>query len=397
MFKAAPLGFGSTPDNRQYTNKLPGPACRNIGLSCTNMRLPRGPLDRLYGTSGRVVGRRHPSGARVMPAALAGLHVACRMGLAGDKQPQQAGACRNTDHHERANDNPPAPGQPDRAFRHRAARGAGSVLACATRGGRHGREGVGGRARTGPAQGRVFLRDGGLGGDAADGRRPARPPFAARGRLQPEPLRPPPDRADAGEARGLAAHAGAAAREYLSGRGLGEEVCRAFRLGYAPAGATLSRPRALHARRSCRRLARLFLQRPDRPGLRLARRNGPGRRARYIACSGSALAPRAAAWPQRNSSGAAQARFDVERAADSHTVVDYRFRRPAQFQYVCLRDVPARVSEPRSRSLAGGLRHHLWRRLFFRRRERLPCRRWPPPCSRSPRSRASSSAPISSR
>jgi DNA primase len=32
---------------------------------------------------------------------------------------------------------------------------------------------------------------------------------------------------------------GAFAREYLASRGLGEEVCRAFRLGYAPGGASL--------------------------------------------------------------------------------------------------------------------------------------------------------------
>ena len=35
--------------------------------------------------------------------------------------------------------------------------------------------------------------------------------------------------------------AGAFAREYLALRGLGEEVCKQFRLGYAPDGATLSR------------------------------------------------------------------------------------------------------------------------------------------------------------
>ena len=35
-------------------------------------------------------------------------------------------------------------------------------------------------------------------------------------------------------------HAGEQAREYLSGRGLGEEVCRAYRLGLAPHGATLA-------------------------------------------------------------------------------------------------------------------------------------------------------------
>ena len=35
--------------------------------------------------------------------------------------------------------------------------------------------------------------------------------------------------------------AGALAREYLSGRGLGEDVCRQFRLGYAPGGPTLAR------------------------------------------------------------------------------------------------------------------------------------------------------------
>jgi DNA primase len=34
---------------------------------------------------------------------------------------------------------------------------------------------------------------------------------------------------------------GAFAREYLASRGLGEEVCRTFRLGYAPGGATLTR------------------------------------------------------------------------------------------------------------------------------------------------------------
>jgi DNA primase len=34
--------------------------------------------------------------------------------------------------------------------------------------------------------------------------------------------------------------AGAAAREYLAGRGLGEEICREYRLGYAPGGATLA-------------------------------------------------------------------------------------------------------------------------------------------------------------
>jgi DNA primase len=34
---------------------------------------------------------------------------------------------------------------------------------------------------------------------------------------------------------------GAFAREYLGSRGLGEEVCRAFRLGYAPGGPTLAR------------------------------------------------------------------------------------------------------------------------------------------------------------
>jgi DNA primase len=34
---------------------------------------------------------------------------------------------------------------------------------------------------------------------------------------------------------------GAFAREYLASRGLGEEVCRAFRLGYAPGGPTLAR------------------------------------------------------------------------------------------------------------------------------------------------------------
>ena len=35
--------------------------------------------------------------------------------------------------------------------------------------------------------------------------------------------------------------AGSLAREYLASRGLGEEVCREFRLGYAPQGATLTR------------------------------------------------------------------------------------------------------------------------------------------------------------
>ncbi|MBV8064715.1 MAG: DNA primase [Actinobacteria bacterium] len=35
--------------------------------------------------------------------------------------------------------------------------------------------------------------------------------------------------------------AGAFARDYLAGRGLGEEVCRTFRLGYAPGGPTLAR------------------------------------------------------------------------------------------------------------------------------------------------------------
>jgi DNA primase len=39
--------------------------------------------------------------------------------------------------------------------------------------------------------------------------------------------------------------AGAFAREYLKGRGLGDEVCMQFRLGYAPGGPTLTR-RALH-------------------------------------------------------------------------------------------------------------------------------------------------------
>jgi DNA primase len=34
---------------------------------------------------------------------------------------------------------------------------------------------------------------------------------------------------------------GALAREYLRGRGLGEDVCRAFRIGYAPGGPTLTR------------------------------------------------------------------------------------------------------------------------------------------------------------
>jgi DNA primase len=34
---------------------------------------------------------------------------------------------------------------------------------------------------------------------------------------------------------------GAPAREYLQGRGLGDDVCRAFRLGYAPGGPTLAR------------------------------------------------------------------------------------------------------------------------------------------------------------
>src|SRR5262249_28633313 len=34
---------------------------------------------------------------------------------------------------------------------------------------------------------------------------------------------------------------GATAREYLASRGLGEEICRAFRLGYAPGGGTLAR------------------------------------------------------------------------------------------------------------------------------------------------------------
>jgi DNA primase len=34
---------------------------------------------------------------------------------------------------------------------------------------------------------------------------------------------------------------GAKAREYLASRGLGEEICRAFRLGYAPGGPTLTR------------------------------------------------------------------------------------------------------------------------------------------------------------
>src|SRR5581483_681525 len=34
--------------------------------------------------------------------------------------------------------------------------------------------------------------------------------------------------------------AGAVAREYLTGRGLGEDVCRAFRLGYAPGSQTLA-------------------------------------------------------------------------------------------------------------------------------------------------------------
>ena len=34
---------------------------------------------------------------------------------------------------------------------------------------------------------------------------------------------------------------GRAAREYLASRGLGEEICRVFRLGYAPQGATLAR------------------------------------------------------------------------------------------------------------------------------------------------------------
>jgi DNA primase len=38
------------------------------------------------------------------------------------------------------------------------------------------------------------------------------------------------------------AEQGAIARDYLASRGLGEAICREFRLGYAPAGATLVRP-----------------------------------------------------------------------------------------------------------------------------------------------------------
>ncbi|HEX3056787.1 MAG TPA: DNA primase [Gaiellaceae bacterium] len=58
--------------------------------------------------------------------------------------------------------------------------------------------------------------------------------------------------------------AGARAREYLSGRGLGEDVCRQFRLGYAPGGPTLAR-RALQEgfRQQELRAAGLVRQRGD--------------------------------------------------------------------------------------------------------------------------------------
>src|SRR5256885_302555 len=40
--------------------------------------------------------------------------------------------------------------------------------------------------------------------------------------------------------------AGAGAREYLASRGLGEDVCREFRLGYAPGGARLASRASWH-------------------------------------------------------------------------------------------------------------------------------------------------------
>src|SRR5688500_1361403 len=65
-------------------------------------------------------------------------------------------------------------------------------------------------------------------------------PGAERHRLRRERLPALLDPAAAFYERHLwEARAGAPAREYLAGRGLGEEVCRAFRLGLSPGGQTL--------------------------------------------------------------------------------------------------------------------------------------------------------------
>ncbi|HLX20542.1 MAG TPA: DNA primase [Gaiellaceae bacterium] len=67
-------------------------------------------------------------------------------------------------------------------------------------------------------------------------------PEADRARRRRERLEQLLERATAFYERTLwESDSGAFAREYLSGRGLGEEVCRTFRLGYAPGGPTLAR------------------------------------------------------------------------------------------------------------------------------------------------------------
>jgi len=67
-------------------------------------------------------------------------------------------------------------------------------------------------------------------------------PEQERRRQRDERLRALLERAAEFYARMLwEAEAGATAREYLASRGLGEEICREFRLGYAPGGATLAR------------------------------------------------------------------------------------------------------------------------------------------------------------
>jgi DNA primase len=67
-------------------------------------------------------------------------------------------------------------------------------------------------------------------------------PEAERERRRKERLTQVLDRAAAFYERMLwDSEQGALAREYLASRGLGEQVCRTFRLGYAPGGATLTR------------------------------------------------------------------------------------------------------------------------------------------------------------
>src|SRR5258708_387108 len=155
------------------------------------------------------------------------------------------------------------------------------------------------------------------------------------------------------------------------------------------AGQALPRPRPVHVVLASPRCAQLLLQWASSPGLRLACRNDLAPPSPAAPCPRPS--PTAPTPPRRqpNLPGTSRSEFHVDHPAHPHPVVDHRFRRATDFQYVRHCHISSRVPQPRSRTFTRLVWDRKRRRVYHRRPNWLrPCwlsrRRCHPPPKRWP-------------